>query len=100
MWALELLAYQVLPVSLESNIYCTVAPYFFRENLFADCIRGCFVVACTLCAFISLVWLREQILMNGGPEWLEPNPNDAAPQAAPVSRIQRIMYSPDHKTYQ
>jgi len=56
-------------------------------------------VACTLCAFISLVWLREQILMNGGPEWLEPNPNDAAPQAAPVSRIQRITYSPDYKTY-
>ncbi|XP_074616038.1 E3 ubiquitin-protein ligase MARCHF6-like [Acropora palmata] len=55
------------------------------ENLFADCIRGCFVVACTLCAFISLVWLREQILMNGGPEWLEPNPNDAAPQAAPAN---------------
>lgn len=57
------------------------------------------MVACTLCAFISLVWLREQILMNGGPEWLEPNPNDAAPQAAPVSRIQRITYSPDYKTY-
>ena len=37
--------------------------------------------------------------MNGGPEWLEPNPNDAAPQAAPVSRIQRITYSPDYKTY-
>ncbi|XP_068697497.1 E3 ubiquitin-protein ligase MARCHF6-like isoform X2 [Montipora foliosa] len=52
------------------------------ENLLADCIRGCFVVACTLCAFISLVWLREQILMNGGPEWLEPNPVDPAPPAA------------------
>ncbi len=30
------------------------------------------MVACTLCAFISLVWLREQIVMNGGPVWLEP----------------------------
>lgn len=50
------------------------------------------MVACTLCAFISLVWLREQILMNGGPEWLEPNNNDAAPQAVPVSRTQRILY--------
>ena len=43
------------------------------ENLMADCIQGCFVVACTLCAFISLVWLREQIVTNGGPDWLEPN---------------------------
>ncbi|GIY71172.1 e3 ubiquitin-protein ligase MARCHF6 [Caerostris extrusa] len=32
---------------------------------------GCCVVTCTLCAFISLVWLREQILHGGGPEWLE-----------------------------
>ncbi|CAH3042084.1 unnamed protein product [Pocillopora meandrina] len=49
------------------------------ENLFSDCIRGCFVVACTLCAFISLVWLREQIITNGGPAWLEPNA-DPLPQ--------------------
>ena len=28
-------------------------------------------MACTLCAFISLVWLREQILHGGGPDWLE-----------------------------
>ncbi|XP_031563606.1 E3 ubiquitin-protein ligase MARCH6-like [Actinia tenebrosa] len=43
------------------------------ENVFMDCVRGCFVVACTLCAFISLVWLREQIVLNGGPEWLQQN---------------------------
>ncbi|XP_041375877.1 E3 ubiquitin-protein ligase MARCHF6-like [Gigantopelta aegis] len=41
------------------------------ENLAADCFQGCFVVTCTLCAFISLVWLREQILHGGGPDWLE-----------------------------
>ncbi|XP_052230850.1 E3 ubiquitin-protein ligase MARCHF6-like isoform X2 [Dreissena polymorpha] len=41
------------------------------ENLASDCFHGCFVVACTLCAFISLVWLREQILHGGGPDWLE-----------------------------
>ena len=46
--------------------------FIFRENLIPDCIKGCFVVACTMCAFISLVWLREQIVMNGGPAWLEP----------------------------
>ncbi|XP_014665321.1 PREDICTED: E3 ubiquitin-protein ligase MARCH6-like [Priapulus caudatus] len=56
------------------------------EHLLADCTQGCFVVMCTLCAFISLVWLREQILHGGAPEWLEPpdepaadpNGNDAA----------------------
>ncbi|KAA8586688.1 hypothetical protein FQN60_016380 [Etheostoma spectabile] len=26
-----------------------------RQNLLADCLQGCFVVTCTLCAFISLV---------------------------------------------
>ncbi|XP_012505471.1 PREDICTED: E3 ubiquitin-protein ligase MARCH6 [Propithecus coquereli] len=47
--------------------------YFFlnRENLLADCLQGCFVVTCTLCAFISLVWLREQIVHGGAPIWLE-----------------------------
>ncbi|KAK3592530.1 hypothetical protein CHS0354_039877 [Potamilus streckersoni] len=41
------------------------------ENIASDCFHGCFVVTCTLCAFISLVWLREQILHGGGPDWLE-----------------------------
>lgn len=52
-----------------------------RENLLADCLQGCFVVTCTLCAFISLVWLREQIVHGGAPQWLEqhqpPPPNQA-----------------------
>ncbi|XP_076840968.1 E3 ubiquitin-protein ligase MARCHF6 isoform X1 [Brachyhypopomus gauderio] len=43
------------------------------ENLLADCLQGCFVVTCTLCAFISLVWLREQIVHGGAPLWLEQN---------------------------
>lgn len=49
------------------------------ENIVADILQGGFVVLCSLGAFISLVWLREQILSGGGPEWLEnaarPNPN-------------------------
>lgn len=44
-----------------------------RQNLLADCLQGCFVVTCTLCAFISLVWLREQIVHGGAPQWLEQN---------------------------
>lgn len=47
--------------------------FFNRENLLADCLQGCFVVTCTLCAFISLVWLREQIVHGGAPQWLEQN---------------------------
>ncbi|XP_067857144.1 E3 ubiquitin-protein ligase MARCH6 isoform X3 [Heptranchias perlo] len=61
------------------------------ENLLADSLQGCFVVTCTLCAFISLVWLREQIVHGGAPQWLEQNqpqpPNGIGqqnePQAAP-----------------
>uniref|UniRef100_A0A8C7VHX0 E3 ubiquitin-protein ligase MARCHF6 n=1 Tax=Oncorhynchus mykiss TaxID=8022 RepID=A0A8C7VHX0_ONCMY len=52
------------------------------ENLLADCLQGCFVVTCTLCAFISLVWLREQIVHGGAPQWLEQNQQQ--PQHAPA----------------
>lgn len=41
------------------------------ENIVSDGFYGCCVVTCTLCAFISLVWLREQIMRGGGPEWLD-----------------------------
>uniref|UniRef100_A0A3Q2R1N0 E3 ubiquitin-protein ligase MARCHF6 n=1 Tax=Fundulus heteroclitus TaxID=8078 RepID=A0A3Q2R1N0_FUNHE len=62
------------------------------QNLLADCLQGCFVVTCTLCAFISLVWLREQIVHGGAPQWLEqhqpplvPNQPDGPAQANEVS---------------
>lgn len=44
---------------------------FSPENLPTDAFRGLFVVTCTLLSFIGLVWLREQILHGGGPDWLE-----------------------------
>ena len=43
----------------------------FSEHVASDILHGCVVVLCTLCAFIGLVWLREQILHGGGPDWLE-----------------------------
>ncbi|XP_077414393.1 E3 ubiquitin-protein ligase MARCHF6-like isoform X2 [Vanacampus margaritifer] len=49
------------------------------QNLLADCLQGCFVVTCTLCAFISLVWLREQIVHGGAPLWLDHNPPPLVP---------------------
>lgn len=40
-------------------------------------LQGCFIVSMFLCAFISLVWLREQIIHGGPQEWLNlENPND------------------------
>ncbi|XP_017767237.1 PREDICTED: E3 ubiquitin-protein ligase MARCH6 isoform X2 [Eufriesea mexicana] len=41
------------------------------ENISSDVFHGCFVMTCTLFAFIGLVWLREQILHAGGPDWLD-----------------------------
>ena len=29
------------------------------------------MVGCSICAFIVLVWLREQIVVHGGPDWLD-----------------------------
>ncbi|EZA59637.1 hypothetical protein DMN91_004961 [Ooceraea biroi] len=59
---------------------------FSTENISSDVFHGCFVVTCTLFAFIGLVWLREQILHAGGPDWLERDnvqlpPVDNPPQA-------------------
>jgi E3 ubiquitin-protein ligase MARCH6 len=47
------------------------------ENFTTDEIYGCLIVLCTLCAFISVVWLRDQILREN-PEWLEQAPEAAA----------------------
>lgn len=41
------------------------------ENLLQDVLQGAFIVLCSLCAFIGLVWLREQIMTGGGPAWLD-----------------------------
>jgi len=54
------------------------------ENIASDIFHGCFVVICTLLSFIGLVWLREQILHGGGPEWLERD-NNAAVAVAHVA---------------
>ena len=72
------------------------------ENIISDILQGGFVVLCSLAAFISLVWLREQILSGGGPEWLEnlaphnipPQPPHAAqpiPQLNNNANLQQII---------
>lgn len=67
-----------------------------RQNLLADCLQGCFVVTCTLCAFISLVWLREQIVHGGAPQWLEQNQPPLVPNQpngpAPANQVSFVCF--------
>ncbi|XP_067642851.1 E3 ubiquitin-protein ligase MARCHF6 [Eurosta solidaginis] len=65
--------------SFEQIISMPLGDLFSTDNLASDAFRGCFVVTCTLLSFIGLVWLREQILHGGGPDWLE---RDDAPANA------------------
>lgn len=37
----------------------------FRQNLLQDCLQGVCIIAITLCSFIGLIWLREQIMQQG-----------------------------------
>nr|CDJ90099.1 Zinc finger domain containing protein [Haemonchus contortus] len=39
---------------------------FRTEHIFPDVFKGCFLLVIFICTFISLVWLREQII-HGGP---------------------------------
>lgn len=57
---------------------------FSTDNLGSDIFQGCFVVTCTLFAFAGLVWLREQILHGGGPDWLQ---RDAGGQQEDQPRV-------------
>lgn len=36
-----------------------------------DIFHGYFIMFCTACAFISLIWSQEEILLDGGPDWME-----------------------------
>ncbi|KFM73826.1 E3 ubiquitin-protein ligase MARCH6, partial [Stegodyphus mimosarum] len=63
--------YRCLFTGSLSSILSLPLDMLSTENILSDSLYGCCVVTCTLCAFISLVWLREQILHGGGPEWLD-----------------------------
>ncbi|EAT38789.1 AAEL009353-PA, partial [Aedes aegypti] len=73
---------------------------FSTENIAIDVFRGCFVATCTLFTFVGLVWLREQIIHGGGPDWLErDDPPAAAPGPAPAPAAPRQLPeapAPDH----
>ncbi|VDO93845.1 unnamed protein product [Soboliphyme baturini] len=40
------------------------------ESILSDCLQGTIIIGLTLCAFVSMVWLREQIVHGGMPHWL------------------------------
>ncbi|TRY61038.1 hypothetical protein TCAL_01440 [Tigriopus californicus] len=63
--------YRTLFTGSVSSILSLPISMFSTENITWDILKGCVVVSLTLMAFIGLVWLREQILHGGGPEWLE-----------------------------
>lgn len=61
---------------------------FSTENISSDVLHGCFVISCTLFTFLGLVWLREQILHAGGPDWLERDNVQLPPIDNPVQADQ------------
>lgn len=43
---------------------------FSTENILVDIVKGSVIVSIFLCTFISLVWLREQIMIGGLPAFM------------------------------
>ncbi|CAJ0574367.1 unnamed protein product, partial [Mesorhabditis spiculigera] len=58
------------------NIVSLPLHIFSTENLIPDCIKGIFLLAVFVITFISLVWLREQIIHGGPQEWIQLEPNE------------------------
>ncbi|XP_003373281.1 E3 ubiquitin-protein ligase MARCH6 [Trichinella spiralis] len=49
-----------------------------KQDVYADCIQGLTAIMLALCVFISLIWLREQILIGGFQMPVEIHPEEAA----------------------
>lgn len=58
------------------NIFMLPLNLLSTQNIPLDIFKGLFVVSCTFFATIGLIWLREQILHGGGPEWLDREDNN------------------------
>ncbi|XP_071442207.1 E3 ubiquitin-protein ligase MARCHF6 isoform X2 [Hetaerina americana] len=71
--------YRCLFTGSVSSILTLPLDLLSMENVGSDVLHGFFVVSCTLVAFIGLVWLREQILHGGGPDWMDGGAVPAAP---------------------
>lgn len=79
--------YRALFAGTVDAIFALPFDMLSTDNLATDIFHGCFVVTCTLFAFVGLIWLREQILHGGGPDWLQRDniiPPPPAPAAEPL----------------
>uniref|UniRef100_A0A672H602 E3 ubiquitin-protein ligase MARCHF6 n=1 Tax=Salarias fasciatus TaxID=181472 RepID=A0A672H602_SALFA len=65
--------YKCLFTGSVSSLFTLPLDMLSTQDLLIDCLQGCVIVMCTLCSFISLVWLREQVIHGGAPHWLEQN---------------------------
>ncbi|KRY84752.1 E3 ubiquitin-protein ligase MARCH6, partial [Trichinella pseudospiralis] len=59
-------------------IWDFTADLFKAQDVYADCIQGLTVIMLALCVFISLIWLREQILIGGFQMPVEIHAEEAA----------------------
>ena len=64
-----LVCYKSLSLSL-SHTHTHTHTTTHRDNLILDNIYGLLVVFLSLVGFISLAWLRDQLLHGGAPAWL------------------------------
>lgn len=95
--------YRTLFTGSVSSILSIPIDAFSTENIASDILQGCAVVTLTLLAFIGLVWLREQILHGGGPEWLDMDvmavhneqPANPQPQQQPQANNEDIGDNPE-----
>lgn len=68
--------YRSLFTDSVENIFLLPFNLLSAQNIPLDIFKGLFVVSCTFFATIGLIWLREQILHGGGPEWLDREDNN------------------------
>lgn len=86
--------YRCLFAGSWSSVLSLPSDLLSTENIATDGFYGCCLISCTLCAFLSLVWLREQIVRGGGPEWLEPPAEVFPPPRNVPNRPQNIPDEP------
>ena len=55
-----------------------------------DCLLGALVVAISVGGFIMLLWLREQIVIHGGPDWL--NQQDQEVEVLQLDAVIRNLF--------
>lgn len=63
--------YQAVFSSNIHNIIYLPLYIFNTDHIVTDCAKGIFLLGIFICTFISLVWLREQIIHGGPQDWLQ-----------------------------